>query len=611
MNDKSKSILQANTNYISPFVTQDVETSPPFKPVVDIARFSSYDKLLRVTTFVFKFLQSKVPRFNDKFENLDPSKYLIKLMQSQCFDREITFLNNSSHNSKDIPKLITSLNLFLDEDAILRSKGRIDKNLTLDKSVVNPIILGKNHILTKLLIHFYHEKASHMGTGTTLNYMRSCGLWIIQGRQSVNKVLRSCMTCKKINSLPYAYPKETDLPKSRVNLTHPFQEVGVDYMGPIMTIMDKSETKMYILLFTCMATRAVHLELLPDMSTKQFVLAMIRFTSLYGQLKTLHSDNARSFIKGFSIFQNYCTDPMFIKKFGPHNIKHVTVPSYSPWVSGAWERMVRVVKACIRKSVGRSKVTYFELLTLISDIKQSINSRPLTYIEKDEDFEIISPNSFIHPLSPPESLILDSRYNTSLNETSSKDNLIQTLRTRDKLLLDAQDKWTTSYLLNMQEKAKDLYQPNFQNNVKVNQIVMIKNPLKTRPFWTLGRIVELFHGADNIVRSVMVYRSDKTLQKYSIKHLYPLELSSDNLADLNDEDPSDRDSDAADGVTDTISDPDVSYDITDTPRTICAEAEKTGIAAHKHPGATRQSARVRNPNYKKSFRNTNDPYYYY
>ena len=66
---------------------------------------------------------------------------------------------------------------------------------------------------------------------------------------------------------------------------------------------------------------------------------------------------------------------------------------------------------------------------------------------------------------------------------------------------------------------------NFSNKIKSDNVILIKNPLKPRPYSQLGRVVELFPGNDNNIRSVRVKRGDGMTQTYSIKHLCPLELS--------------------------------------------------------------------------------------
>ena len=101
----------------------------------------------------------------------------------------------------------------------------------------------------------------------------------------------------------------------------------------------------------------------------------------------------------------------------------------------------------------------------------------------------------------------------------------ETLASRDKAFQDLREKWYTTYLLSLREHSRDLHQCNWVNKVKAGDVVLINIPNKTRPYWLLGRVLELIVGHDNAVRSVKLKRSDGQVVHPSINHLYPLELS--------------------------------------------------------------------------------------
>ena len=152
---------------------------------------------------------------------------------------------------------------------------------------------------------------------------------------------------------------------------------------------------MYLFLFTCLNARAVHIELVPDMSTHQFVLCFICFTNVYGIPLHLYSDNAKSFIAGGEILQKTLVTDEYRAKLDVFDIWHVKIPLYSVWVHATWERLIHTVKSCLYKSIGRSKLSYFELLTVITDVQNAVNSRPLTYRSSDNALETITPNFFL------------------------------------------------------------------------------------------------------------------------------------------------------------------------------------------------------------------------
>ena len=143
--------------------------------------------------------------------------------------------------------------------------------------------------------------------------------------------------CKRFNSLSFKYPKVTNLPKHRVNFIKPFQHTGIDFTGCIYVKDSKGFKKMYLLIFTCLNVRAVHIELLPDMDTHSLVLAIIRFTNIYGVPSHLYSDNAKSFIAGCDVMKEIFLASEFCEYYSKYNIKHIRIHAYSAWVESTWE----------------------------------------------------------------------------------------------------------------------------------------------------------------------------------------------------------------------------------------------------------------------------------
>ena len=204
--------------------------------------------------------------------------------------------------------------------------------------------------------------------------------------------------CQKLNNLAFKYPKVTNLPKHRVNLIKPFLHTGIDYTGHVWVKDDEGVSKMYMLIYTCLNIRAVHIELVKDMNTHSFILTLIRFTNIHRIPSHIYSDNARSFIAGCNLIEEVFASSEFNEHFQVYNIKHIRIPLYATWIGSTWERMIRTIKSCLYKTIGHSRIRYFYLLTVISDVQSAINQRPLTYrCSSDSDLEVITPNSFLCP----------------------------------------------------------------------------------------------------------------------------------------------------------------------------------------------------------------------
>ena len=205
------------------------------------------------------------------------------------------------------------------------------------------------------------------------------------------------MLCKRFNQFALQYPKFTAFTQAQVNFFRPFKHVGIDYTGHLFIKTEENQNKkMFILLFTCLNIRAIHLELLPDMSHKNFLMAFLRFSNFYGIPDYIYSDNAKTFLLGGKTLAASLKSSEFEEHMQEHNIKHITIPVYSAWMGAAWERLIRVVKNCLYKAIGRSTLGYYDLLTLLSNIQNSVNSRPLTYMSSEKDLFPLTPNSFLN-----------------------------------------------------------------------------------------------------------------------------------------------------------------------------------------------------------------------
>jgi hypothetical protein len=485
-------------------------------------RFSSFNKLVSVTALVLTFVRKlrKLP-CDGVDARIQARQYWLKFEQENHFFDVLTFLQSPQ---KEPPLLVKNLNLFIDSDSIIRSRGRLDKCVSLSYDVKNPILLPRESFLALLIVRDFHERIKHLGVSSTLNAIRNAGFWIPKGRATVKSIISKCILCKKLNSLSFKYPKVTDFVADRVNFTKPFQHTGVDYTGHIYVKYGDKVVKMYILIFTCLNVRAIHLELLPSLSTSDFLMAFVRFTNLHCIPNNLYSDNASTFLQAGELLDGSSIDNEFNQFLYKHCIKHIKIPLYSAWVGAAWERLIRVVKSCFYKTVGRRKLEYFQVLTLLSDVTNSVNSRPLTYVDsEDAGFHALTPNSFLK-LETGRSLVLPPG-DASLG--SDRSVLVASLEGREELFDAFKEQWYSEYILSLREADRDRFEASWSDTIKVGDVVLISAPGKSRPFWSMGRVVELLTGRDQKTRCVKVMKPDRSVDVFSINLLYPLELSAD------------------------------------------------------------------------------------
>lgn len=186
---------------------------------------------------------------------------------------------------------------YLDSSGILRVGGRL-KHAMLSEEFKHPILLPASHYFTKLIIVHHHEKLFHANVQTTLNSIRD-EFWPIFAKSRVKKIIRNCAKCRKANPRP-SWQLMGELPSVRVTISRPFENSGVDYCGPFY-VRDRvrrnsKKYKSYVAIFICMATKAVHIELVEDLTTESFLATLKRFIARRGKLRNLYSDNGRNFV---------------------------------------------------------------------------------------------------------------------------------------------------------------------------------------------------------------------------------------------------------------------------------------------------------------------------
>jgi len=181
------------------------------------------------------------------------------------------------------------------EDGLFHCTGRIGES-ELQPEAIKPIFIPNKNIATELLIMKEHEALGHSGVASTLSQLRQ-KYWFPQGRAKVKNVIASkCMKCRRWNSKPFKLPQMPNFPSERVKRSKPFQNVGLDYAGPfVIRRREEEKIKMWICCFTCLATRAIHLETAENLSAETFLNCLRKFCARRGVPETITCDNAGNF----------------------------------------------------------------------------------------------------------------------------------------------------------------------------------------------------------------------------------------------------------------------------------------------------------------------------
>ena len=197
--------------------------------------------------------------------------------------------------------------------------------------------------------------------------------WVLRGRETVKRILKGCVVCRKHQARTLAPKPMPDLPKIRVDDAPPFTNTGLDFLGPLY-IVERNEGK--------------ENELTRALSAQAFLLSFRRFVSRRGLPSVLTSGNATTFKSASREIQKICRSEEVQDFIASGSVTWQFIVEKAPWWGGGggfWERLVRSVKIALKKVIGRCSLNYDELLTVLTEIEVVINARPITYVYDDKE----------------------------------------------------------------------------------------------------------------------------------------------------------------------------------------------------------------------------------
>ncbi|XP_055633747.1 uncharacterized protein LOC129774074 [Toxorhynchites rutilus septentrionalis] len=387
---------------------------------------------------------------------------------------------------------------YLDDYGVIRSRSRLVYGSELLETMRKPIILPPTHRITQLLVRDAHERYHHTAFNVVMGVLQE-RYHITRLRGVLNNVLKKCQQCANQRAQPQA-PEMAPLPDSRITPHLPtFTHCGVDYFGPYeVAIRRKSIEKRWGVIFTCLASRAVHIEMVEKLDSDCFIRCFQDFTSRRGQVTHLYSDNGTNFV-GAEKEMKIQLDKINVK-LGPLEaaklkIKWTFNPPNAPHFGGAWERLIGIIKNALKHML-----TYWVnrpspevLRSALIRAEFILNSRPLTDIPINETEE--------GPLTPFHFLLGRPGESTPPYDIEPSP---YTAKTYVKIQQAAKyfwDRWKNEYLptqIKRSKWTKDVIP------LKVDDIVVTALDNKITGRWLKGRVTEVFTGKDNRVRSVKI-----------------------------------------------------------------------------------------------------------
>ena len=264
--------------------------------------------------------------------------------------------------------------------------------------------------------------------------------------------------------------------------------------------------KAFVVIYTCLSTRAVVLEVVHNATASTFINSLRRFIFRRGCPEMIISDNG-------SVYRAEIT-----QEFATHRgIKWKFITEGAPWKGGAWERLVASVKRCLKKVIGIKKVTYVELQTLIVEIELVLNNRPIG-VDYDDDLDtILTPNH----------LLFGRRLESSNEEIvedndNGKTNLIKRRKFMNIILNHFWQRWRKEYLTSLREVQRVKIK---QRSAKIalGDIVIVYDEKQPRHLWQMGRVTNLIAGNDEVIRSASVKMGKSgCIINRPVNKLYPI-----------------------------------------------------------------------------------------
>ena len=488
-------------------------TPPDLLP--DPQRFSSWTRFKRSVGWIRRFLNNftvahapnstQLTRLSGPLsaeELRSAESVIIRQSQRIAFAQEITALEAG----EPVPRYsrLQPLSPQLDKEGLLRVGGRL-RNAPLPEETRHPVILPRDSRVTTLIVVSVHEKLMHSGPDHVLNDLRQA-YWIPRGRALVRSVVHDCPVCRQRRVSP-CQPRMADLPAARFDRRYPFSSVGIDYFGPLLVKTGpRSTEKRYCLLVTCMATRAVHLELSHTLNTDSFLLAFSRYAARRGKPSQVFSDNGTNLRAGERELRG------LLREWNQHTISdqlsqdqiqwHFNPPASSD-MGGVWEAMIATVKRALRAVLGRLLVTDEVLQTVITEVEAVVNSRPLTYVSSEADsLEALTPSHLLlgRPVVRlPPGLADDA-------DLSSRRIWRQTQAIANQFW----KRWLSEYVPSLTCRRKWTRET---RNLVPGDLILLAEDDVPRGHWPLGRVLHVYPGPDGRVRSALIRARGGTVHR--------------------------------------------------------------------------------------------------
>ena len=536
-------------------------------PVIDLENFSTFHGAVQIMKYVFRFINKiklKLKLKNKlKYAHIEANEsenchdkafnYLVRFDQLKHFPEVFEYFQSKSRCVKDIPNIVSQLNLFIDSNGVIRIKSKYDRKTNTKVSF--PILLSKHSRLARLIIMDLHRKRAHAGCYTLLAELRK-SFWITHYFSVVKRVIRECVACRRFNNRPLKL-NQSPYREFRIDPSSiPFNSIFIDHLGPYFVKKEGKKTKVWILIVTCLWSRAINLKICHDLSVKEFLRAFQLHTFEVGVPSLCLSDLGSQIVAGANVVTNFINDFETQNYFQEQGIKPLKFDHYYKGchnLGSLVESCVKLSKRLIYGSIKNWVLDYFEFEFFICQTVHFINRRPVAFKDALRDSDPNAPE----PITPEE--LVRGYPLTSLNlipELQSDDdsdpewhatdppsvvkNNYEKLQSVRQRLKDLYHSEFQANLVHQAINEKDRYKPVVHKSLNVGDVVLLKEPLLKPHNFPMGIVKKItFNEGGEVTGAIILKGSTREEVKRHANSIIPLlgnKTENNKLQDFSDTD---------------------------------------------------------------------------
>ena len=457
-----------------------------------VNRSSSWTKAVRVLAWMLRYVDCRHIRRIKPLtaeEVARAKKLLIKYSQREL----LPDLEQAAKGKGKFRKLCP----MLDEDGIWRVGSRLKVvPFTLDAKL--PALLPNKHRITLLVMRKAHQH-SHLRQDGTVARFRCDGFWTIRSGNLAKSIVEKCVTCRELDHRTLKQQMGS-IPEDRLNDPFAWSYCQLDLFGPFKCRGDvnaRTTKKTWGVIVEDTNSGAVHLDIVQDYSAPAVILSLRRFGSLRGWPGVINTDPGSQLESAGGRFEAWWSAMgESLRTFsGSKNFKWNLSPADSPWRQGKAERRIAIVKRCLALAIGDSRVTPVELQTILMEVANICNERPigLSKPRADGTYSLITPNQ----------LLLGRSKNILPDDTEIVDDLPMKARYRivHDVTTDFWKRWSAEVSPSLVVRQKWHEQ---SRNLRIGDLVRICEPSKLKAKYKLGIVDAVTISSDGNVRSAIV-----------------------------------------------------------------------------------------------------------